>query len=196
MFEPVWQSLSAAALVAVLALGAYWDLRWRKIPNWLTLGAAVAGLGLRTAAAGLPGAWESLAGWLLGCLLLFLPFALRGMGAGDVKLLAATGALGGPAFVFWTFIYGALCGGVMALAALARRGGVADLCRRAAAALRFATVYVVRLGALPPGATDLPAAALAERGSAAAADGRRQSALLPYGVAIAVGGLLALALGH
>ena len=40
-------------------------------------------------------------GWLLGAALFFLIFALRGMGAGDVKLLAAVGAWLGPAQVIW-----------------------------------------------------------------------------------------------
>ena len=49
-------------------------------------------------------------------LLLFLPlFALRAMGGGDVKLLAAFGAWLGPVLVFWVAVYGAIAGGVLAL---------------------------------------------------------------------------------
>ena len=52
-------------------------------------------------AGGLPGLGLSLGGWLVGCAL-FLPwFLLRGMGAGDVKLLAALGAWLGPRDALW-----------------------------------------------------------------------------------------------
>jgi prepilin peptidase CpaA len=54
-------------------------------------------------------------GWAVG-FILFLPlFALKGMGAGDVKLLAAIGAWLGPLGALWTGLYGAVVGGVMAL---------------------------------------------------------------------------------
>jgi prepilin peptidase CpaA len=68
-------------------------------------------------------AWSG-AGWAVG-LLLFLPlFLLRGMGAGDVKLLAAFGAWLGPAGAFWTAIYGGVAGGVLAAPLLLARGAL------------------------------------------------------------------------
>ena len=65
--------------------------------------------------AGLGGIKDSLLGLFLGVVLLILPFALGGMGAGDVKLLAAVGALNGPSFVLYTFLYGAIAGGILAV---------------------------------------------------------------------------------
>ena len=59
-------------------------------------------------------------------LLLFLPlFALRAMGGGDVKLLAAFGAWLGPVLVFWVAVYGAIAGGVLALLLVLWRAGCA-----------------------------------------------------------------------
>jgi prepilin peptidase CpaA len=54
---------------------------------------------------------------------LFLPFfLLRGMGGGDVKLLAALGAWLGPGDAFWLAIYASVAGGVMAIAVSLARG--------------------------------------------------------------------------
>ena len=190
--------ITSLLLVAVLAAGACYDARFRRLPNWLTLGAAALGLALNLALRGLPGAGDSLLGWLVGSLLLFLPFALGGMGAGDVKFLAAVGALKGASFVFFTFIYMGLIGGAVALFIVARRQSLGALLRRAFASLRFAVTYFARFRALPPATALLPRPAFGEAGTATGA-GRAAGAKaggFPYGLAIAAGGMLALALGH
>ena len=110
----------AAAVLALLA--AFSDIRQRRVPNTLTFGAALVGFAMHVVLTG----WSGLAFALAGCavgLLLFLPvFALGGMGAGDVKLLAAFGAWLGPLGVLWTAFYGVVAGGVMALAVSLARG--------------------------------------------------------------------------
>lgn len=104
---------ATAILVAVVA--AVLDVRTRRIPNVLTLGAAVAGLLFHAFTSGLDGAAASLGGWLVGGLL-FLPFfVLGGMGGGDVKLLAALGAWLGAIDVVWLAVYSGLAGGVLGL---------------------------------------------------------------------------------
>jgi prepilin peptidase CpaA len=103
------------AVVVVAALAAASDLRSRRLPNALTFGAAVVALAVHFALSGWSGLAFALAGWALG-LAVFLPvYALGGMGAGDVKLLAAFGAWLGPMGVLWTALYGAIAGGVLAL---------------------------------------------------------------------------------
>jgi prepilin peptidase CpaA len=102
--------------VVVLVLGAvYSDLRWRKIPNCLTLPAIVLGLVLNF----LDNSWTGLAfsffGFLVGLALFLLPFILGGMGAGDVKFLSAIGAFLGAKAVFSVFLYACLAGGVIAV---------------------------------------------------------------------------------
>ena len=85
------------------------------MPNALTFGAAAVALAFAVADGGAGGLGWSVAGWAVG-LLLFLPlFALRAMGGGDVKLLAAFGAWLGPALVCWVAVYGAIAGGVLAV---------------------------------------------------------------------------------
>ena len=91
------------------------DLHSGRIPNLLTFGATLAGIAFAVSAGGLPATSASTLGCLLA-LLLWLPFyALGGMGAGDVKLLAAIGAWLGPAQLISTSLYAALAGGVLAV---------------------------------------------------------------------------------
>ena len=66
---------------------------------------------------------QSLLGLLLGLAILFIPFMIRGMGAGDVKMLALVGAVKGPVFVFYTAVGMALAGGIMAAAVLLYKAG-------------------------------------------------------------------------
>jgi len=80
----------------LLTLACFTDLRTRRIPNVLTFSAAAGALLFHLATGGWSAAGSSLAGLFLGALLFFPMFALRGMGAGDVKLLAAIGAWLGP----------------------------------------------------------------------------------------------------
>jgi prepilin peptidase CpaA len=104
----------AAIVIAIVA--AVWDLRTRRIPNILTFGAALAAIATHGYLGGPAGAGWALAGWLVG-VAFFLPFfALGGMGAGDVKLLAALGAWLGPAAAAWTALFSLIAGGVLGLA--------------------------------------------------------------------------------
>ncbi|HEX6510904.1 MAG TPA: A24 family peptidase [Chloroflexota bacterium] len=113
-------------LNGILVLAAVWavvtDLRHRRISNRTTLAAALAAGAVRLAMGGPASLLVGAEGWLLGVAVLLLPFVMGWMGAGDVKLLAAFGALRGPEFVIQTAILGCLLGGVLSLAYLAREG--------------------------------------------------------------------------
>jgi prepilin peptidase CpaA len=103
------------ASIAVAAVACVTDLRARRIPNALTFSAALAGLAAHAIVGGARGLAMAAAGWGVG-LLLFLPlFALRGIGGGDVKLLAALGAWLGPRDAFWLACWSAVAGGVFAV---------------------------------------------------------------------------------
>lgn len=114
-YPEVKSVLIAPVTIAIAALATGWDLRTGLIPNRITFPAMLLGLILNTYYTGWHGLGTSLAGLALGILLLFIPFAIGGMGAGDVKLLAAIGALNGHVFTFRAFLYGAIAGGIMAL---------------------------------------------------------------------------------
>lgn len=90
-------------VAAYTAVAAALDYRTRKIPNWLTVPAAVLGLAYHTLAPGGIGPLASLAGLAIGFALLLLPWILGGGGMGDVKLLAALGAWLGPTLILITF---------------------------------------------------------------------------------------------
>jgi prepilin peptidase CpaA len=103
---------SLGVLVTFCAMS---DLRFQKIPNLLTLPAALMAFLYHAHHSGLPGLYESLWGWVLGLLLLIVPYRMKAMGAGDVKLLAAVGAVVGPINVIIIFLYSSIIGGLYAL---------------------------------------------------------------------------------
>lgn len=115
----------AVALALLVIVAAGWDLAARRIPNPLVLAGALAGVVLHVGHNGWAGLATSLLGLLVG-FAVFLPlFLLRGMGGGDVKLMAAIGALAGPQNCLLIFVLTALIGGVLAVALLLWKGGLA-----------------------------------------------------------------------
>ena len=99
----------------LLAVACVSDLRTRRIPNALTFSAAAGAVLFHLAIGGWSAAGWSLAGLFVGTLLFFPMFALRGMGAGDVKLLAAVGAWLGPGQVVVVAVATSIAGGVIAV---------------------------------------------------------------------------------
>lgn len=107
--------LSTVVLLATLLVAVVTDLRCHKIPNWLTLGLFVSGLSLQLYFLGTDGLQSGLAGAGMG-LVVFLPFyILGGMGAGDVKMMAAVGTLLGYKAVALAAAFSLLLAGVYAL---------------------------------------------------------------------------------
>jgi prepilin peptidase CpaA len=109
-------------LLVMLLGAAMFDVRYRRIPNWLTAGGVVLGVALN-AVIGPPeaGLGFSLAGLGVAFGIYVALYALRAMGAGDVKLMAAIGAMVGWERWFGIFFVTALIGGVMALILLLAR---------------------------------------------------------------------------
>ena len=99
----------------LLALACVTDLRTRRIPNVLTFSASAGAVLFHLATGGWQAAGWSIVGLFVGALLFLPMFALRGMGAGDVKLLAAVGAWLGPGQVAVVALATSLAGGVMAV---------------------------------------------------------------------------------
>ena len=103
-------------LLTLALLGGGWDLATRRIPNWLTFPAMVAGLSWNFYSKSWHGLGDSAAGLALGAGILLPFFLLGGTGAGDVKMLAGVGAITGWWGLLRIFIYFGLFGGVVALA--------------------------------------------------------------------------------
>ncbi len=101
------------ALAAVLGFAASAaDLRGGTVPNWLTYSGVFCGLMWYWATDGLRGAGFSLVGAAAGFASLLVFFLLGGMGGGDVKLMAAFGALVGPSVIVQALIWIAVLGGI------------------------------------------------------------------------------------
>ncbi len=108
--------------LAVTVWIAWGDLRTRRIPNYLTVGTAITGLAYNLAMRGWGGLWDGVLGLILGFALLIIPYIWGGMGAGDVKALAALGAWLGPQQAFFLFCYMGVAGGLIAVGLLWWKG--------------------------------------------------------------------------
>jgi prepilin peptidase CpaA len=114
-------NMSEIAIVVIGSIACASDITTRRIPNWLTFGGAAAALVVHAALSGWSGVTVAGSGWLVGVMLFAPMFLLMGLGAGDVKLLAAFGAWVGPAQIVSIALAAAVIGAVMALVFVAVR---------------------------------------------------------------------------
>lgn len=171
MTESAWKLLLAAPWLVALCVS---DIRWRLLPNALTLGGAAAGLAALWGAGGLAVMLDGLAAGALCGLFLLLPFVLRAAGGGDVKMLFACGVVAGMRLMAALLVFMSFAG--LALAVVMAVAGRVDLARlKHWGRCVFDWRYDRRAGraALPPRES--------ERGR------------IPFGVAIAAGLVVALA---
>ncbi len=169
---------SVPVLVLLLGLAAWTDWRTMRIPNWLTLPGMAWGLyfsaihGTSVGSGLLAGAL----GLLTGLLLLLPLFALRVLGAGDVKLLAMVGAFLGALATFKAALVIGVVGGVTAV--------LFAVSHRALGQLAVNARDIVQSAALP-------GVGLWRPGVSGPSIGK-----LPYGISIALGTLVFLVLRH
>jgi len=161
--------IAAWVFVTLMATAAYFDLRYRRIPNVLTVTGLLIGLLLR-GADGLDPLASGLMGAGLAALVSLPLFAMRALGGGDGKLLIAAGGFLGPDRFVGAMLLIAIIGGIMALLDALRRKIVlpvllntADLMKRIVTFGRAGSPH----GLSSPG-----------------------SVTIPYGVAIAIGSVL------
>lgn len=105
-------------LIILLIMAAFYDVTKKKIPNFLTFPVIFIGLILNITMNGLNGLMFSLYGFLFGLAIFFIPFALGLMGAGDVKLMAAVGALIGWKITALSTLFSAAAGFIVGFAYL------------------------------------------------------------------------------
>jgi prepilin peptidase CpaA len=115
--------------IGVTLLAGWVDFRTRKIPNWLTVPAFIFGIGLRTVLGGWPGAKASLEGTALALALLLPLVLMRGLGAGDWKLMGAVGAFLGPVLLLFVLLGSIMVSGLMALVEMTRTQRVRETFR-------------------------------------------------------------------
>lgn len=166
-------------LIGLVTLAAIIDLRSRRIPNLLIVAGLIAAL--------LANLWlHSGAGWTtwgLGMLTgfaLFLPlYLMRGMGAGDVKLIAMVGAFLGPSATIRVALITFIVGGVLTLAVAARNGRLRLLLGNLRTMLMGSLIKSTVLHQMPT----IDAAPMS-------------AGKMPYGLAIALGTFIYIALEH
>lgn len=104
--------------LAVLCWAGFYDLKYKKVPNWLTYGLLLAAILFHSfygsVSMSLLGAGIGL-GWFL------IPYLMGGMGAGDVKLLAAAGAMAAWPGALYVVLYSSIAGGIVVIALALKR---------------------------------------------------------------------------
>lgn len=113
-------------LIFVLIVCSFTDLIYRKIYNAVLLPALLFALVYSIYIGGWTGLGQSVLGLLVGILILILPFAKGGMGAGDVKFLGVIGAFKGVTFVLYSAVGMGLAGGLIALGTWSYKFGIVD----------------------------------------------------------------------
>lgn len=102
-------------LAILLLIASYFDIKTSKIPNWLTMSGIAVGLLLHLIQNGVAGLSFSAIGLLVGGGVFMILYFFRALGAGDVKLFAAIGALVGTEFVLYSMMYSIVYAGVIGL---------------------------------------------------------------------------------
>ncbi len=110
-------------LIALVLSAAVFDVRYRRIPNWISVGGLAVGLLLNAFLIGraaevfsMAGLLFALKGFAAGFAVYFVLYLLHAMGAGDVKLMGAIGALVGWRDWLGILVLTAILGGVAAIA--------------------------------------------------------------------------------
>ena len=165
--------VSTILLVPLSAAVAYYDVRYRRIPNAFVLAALSGGVVINTIMSGFQGLYSSLAGCVLAFVLMFALHVFGAMGAGDVKLFASIGAVTGAQLVVPTFLVVVLTGGLLAVVSIIRAGIVMTTMHR---------VLQIFVGMLP--GWQMPRFAVP-------ADRKHT---IPYGVAITMGSIISIAI--
>ncbi len=168
------------AVCAVLIPGTLWaswiDYAERRVPNWLNLALLIVGFALQGIYFGTSGLAAGALGMLTGFGVLIIPWLMHGMGAGDVKLMAAIGVFLGPVLTFYSFALGAVIGAITAVIMIVSTGRTSMAC----ANLNVIMNKCSRVSTM-----------FSEYGSAKSFGTTSQ--LLPYGVPLTGGTLIVLA---
>ena len=160
-------------VTVTLIVAAIIDGKKLKVPNYITFPMILSGWVFNSAVMGWEGLGLSLLGTVVGLGLLLPAYAIGGMGAGDVKLLAGVGAWVGSGVTFYAFCVSAIVGGVIAVAMVVlQRGWTKHKNQFLMILHEIATV----------GSPSELATIAAERKSS--------MMLLPYGIPIAIGTIL------
>src|SRR5438128_12307806 len=154
------QTLTVAAVVIFVALCGIADVRTRRIPHAVSGSAILLGITLHTAFVGTAGLLDSLAGLGVTIGVVLWPFAMGGIGGGDVKMMGAIGALLGPRLALMGLAAGVILGGAAMVWHLARQGRLREKVMATATMFQAAALTrsldPLRVSAADQGAVALP----------------------------------------
>src|SRR5699024_8977725 len=100
-------------LIIYVAVAFYTDIRYNKIPNWLTIGGVVAGIGYHVITGMIGGLLYSLLGITVSSFVLILLYLFKALAAGDVKFFAGVGAITGMEFSLYAILYSVIFAGII-----------------------------------------------------------------------------------
>lgn len=126
--EMGYWSATWAIMVPGILYASWVDGKEKRVPNWLNALVLAAGIAMQCLHPGGAGIWVALGGAAVGFGVLIVPWMMHGMGAGDVKLMAAIGAWFGPLMTLWAFVVGTLFGAVIAAIMIMRSGKFRHAC--------------------------------------------------------------------
>src|SRR5690349_20752443 len=170
LFGKTFQTWPFWVVTITLVVAAVIDGYKLKVPNWITFPMIISGWVISTISFGWAGLGWSLMGTVVGLALLLPAYAVGGMGAGDVKLLAGVGAWIYGLHTVYAFAATAIVGAVLAVAmVLVRRGWK-----------KHAAQFMVILN-------EILVIRNPEQLAAIAAERKPTMLLLPYGIPIAIG---------
>jgi len=109
-------------LISILVIAALWDMRFHEIPNWLTLPSVIMAVFYHSVSGGASGFLYSLLGVGVGMAIFIIPYLTRGMAAGDLKLMGTIGGFVGVRGVLLASLWTALAGGLYAVILLVYYG--------------------------------------------------------------------------
>jgi len=127
MLDLMWGPIAIWGVALLVALWAGWlDWRFRRIPNWLTVSGFALGLAVNAGLSGWDGIKGGLEGAGIGLGVLLIPVMMRGIGAGDLKLMGALGAILGPWKLVEVLFVSILVAGLMAIVEILRKRRVKE----------------------------------------------------------------------
>lgn len=106
-------SMSEILFIGLIVLAFYTDVRYSIIPNRLTLSGCIAGVLVHGLQQGAQGLLYAVSGCLGGAFVVFLLYIIKAVGAGDVKLFGAIGAMSGLSFALYLLFYAILLAGII-----------------------------------------------------------------------------------
>jgi prepilin peptidase CpaA len=138
------QLIFIGGALACAGIGSVPDVRERRIPNRLTGPAILAGLALHAALSGWRGLGDSALAGLIAGGIFFVFFLAGGMGAGDVKLMAAVGSFAGLSALPAVMVSTAIAGAVFAVAVAISRGFLRETLRNVLELLRHHSSHGIK----------------------------------------------------